>query len=185
MAELTDEQKHEIVELLACYRTTAAIIAHFQEVHGFEMNHKQVGIYDPTRRYFAAGDKWREIFDERRKAYLESVSTVPIANQGYRLNVLNELLVKALANDKPGLAITLLEQAAKEVGGIMTNQREVRVDDNRRMKAIDMTPEDRRAAMAEIIRQAIEKRAEQGLSIEKSSGVQQSARGLTVAACAQ
>ena len=38
--------------------------------------------YDPTRPYFDAGEKWREVFETKRKAYLEDVQKVPIANQG-------------------------------------------------------------------------------------------------------
>ena len=159
MAELTDDQKLEMVEMLACFRDVTTIINHFGETYGLVINHRQVGGYDPMRPYYEAGDKWRAIFEARRKAYLEAVSAVPIANQGYRINILQEQLNAALKANKTPEVLSILEQAAKEVGGILTNQRELRVDDNRRPKAIDLTPEERRSAMAEIIRVAMEQRA--------------------------
>lgn len=62
MADLTDEQKLEIVAALACFREPAVIIQHFQSEHGLQIDHKQVGRYDPVRSYYAGGDKWREIW---------------------------------------------------------------------------------------------------------------------------
>ena len=156
MAELSDDLKLEIVSMLACYRKSQTIIDHFRDEHQLELTHKQVGSYDPTRSYFEAGDQWRDIFDAKRKDYLEGVAKVPIANQGFRLNLLHELAIKAIEDDKPALAAALLEQAAKEVGGVLTNQREMRVDDVRKGRPEDMTAEERRLAMVEIIRQVME-----------------------------
>ena len=170
MADLTDDQKLEIVAALACFREPAAIIAHFQSEHGLDLTHKQIGRYDPHRSYYAGGEKWRGIFDAKRKAYLEEIASVPIANQGFRLNVLNEMAQKALRENKPALVAQLLKQAAEEVGGALTNQRGFHVEENRRQRVADMTPEDRRAAMAELIRQAMEGRDRDG-STKGSAGV--------------
>lgn len=159
MAELTEPQKLEIVEALACFRSTTEIIKHFETVHDLKLPHDQVGTYDPTRPYYKAGDKWREIFEARRKAYLEDVATVPNANQGFRLNELHTLYEKAKSAGNLVLAAQLLEQSAKEVGGVLTNQRDVRIDDSRRQRAADLTPEDRKMAIAELVRQVIESRA--------------------------
>ena len=172
MADLTDQQKTEIVLCHARFMTPSDIVVMLREEHGVESDTAQVVRYNPTKACYEGGERWRPIFDARRKAYLEEVSSIPIAHQGFRLNLLNEMTMKAIRDEKPGLAAQLLEQAAKEVGGMLTNQHNVRIDDNRPKRAIDMTPEDRRAAVTEIIRQAMEKRAKQGGSIEKSSGVQ-------------
>lgn len=171
MADLTDEQKLEIVAALACFREPGAIIQHFQSEHGLEIDHKQVGRYDPNRSYYAGGEKWRDIFDAKRKAYVEEVASVPISNQGYRLNRLNEMASVALKEGKRAEAAIYLKQAAEEVGGAMTNRRDLRIDENRRPRPSDMTPEERRSAMAELIRQALEKMAERGRLVEKSAGV--------------
>lgn len=160
MADLTEAQKLEIVTMLACFRDTTTILEHFRAEHGLDLEHKQVGRYDPDRTYFDAGERWRDIFDKQRKSYLEDVASVPIANQGYRLNLLNEQAKLAFKDKKPALGAALLEQAAREVGGLMTNQRGVTIDDSRRVRASEMSPEDRRAMMAELIRQAMEQAAQ-------------------------
>ena len=171
MADLTDEQKLEIVAALACFRESAVINQHFQSEHGLQIDHKQVGRYDPNRSYYAGGDKWREIFDAKRKAYVEEVASVPIANQGYRINRLNEMASAALKEGKRAEAAMNLKQAAEEVGGAMTNRRDLRIEENRRPRPADMTPEERRSAMAELIRKAMEQAAERSGSVEKSAGV--------------
>lgn len=153
MAELSEANKLEIVSMLACYRDSQQIVDYFREEHELDLTLKQVGSYDPTRSYYEAGDKWRDIFDAKRKQYLEEVASVPIANQGFRLNVLNEELKKAVKDGKSPLAI--LEQAAKEVGGVLTNQRDVRIDDNRRARVSEMSPEDRKAVLAGVIADAM------------------------------
>lgn len=156
MADLNDLQKREIVEALACFRSPVEIVAAFQSEYGIEIDRLQVGRYDPTRPYYAAGDKWRDLFDARRKTYLEEVSSVPAANQGYRLRTLQEGIDAAKKAKNWPLVAQLLEQSAKEVGGVLTNDRNVRVTDDRKMRIEDMSLDERRAAMAEIIRQVIE-----------------------------
>lgn len=155
MANLSEPQKREIVEALAGFCDPSSIVAHFRSEHGLDLSHKQVGRYDPTRSYYDAGDRWREIFFARREVYLKNVEAVPIAHQGYRLNMLQKGVEAAEKARNWPLVAQLLEHAAKEVGGVLTNQRELKVDDRRR--AIDeMTSDERRAALVEIIRQAME-----------------------------
>lgn len=158
MAELTDLQKTEIVTMLAQFRRPAEIIAHFGSEYGIEMQHRQVTAYDPTKAHYDAGDKWRDLFTEARKAYVEDVSAVPAANQGYRLQRLQRYIEEAEKAKNWKLAAELHEQAAKEVGGVLTNERNLRVDDHRAPRVRDMTAEDRKAALAEVIRQALEQR---------------------------
>lgn len=165
MADLTDHQKLEIVEALAGFQSPSAIIAHFRSAHDLDLTHKQVGRYDPTRPYYEGGERWREIFDARRKAFLEDVSAVPVAHKAYRLNTLQEGVDAAKRAKNWPLVAQLLEQAAKEVGGALTNRRDLRLDDQYRQHAVETTAEDRRAAMAEIIRQAMELKASGQLPI--------------------
>lgn len=168
MAELTEPQKLEIVTMLACWREPVVIQSHFRDEYQVELTFKQIGSYDPTRTYYEAGDEWRDIFDAKRKAYLEDVASIPIANQGWRLNLLNEQALKAFKEGKPALGIQILEQAAKEVGGVLTNERNVRVDDSRRQRAAEMSADDRRAALAQLIGEAMATRDPPGA--EKGTG---------------
>ena len=162
MAELTDEQKHEIVEALACFRPVPEVIRYFQSEYGLEIDHKQVGRYDPQRSYYAGGDKWRAIYDARRRAFLEDASAVPVAHSAYRLQILQEGVEAAKKAGNWKLVAELLEQAAKETGGAFTNQRNLQVESNGYRPAyLDMTLEERRAKVVEIFRQALEQRREQ------------------------
>lgn len=156
MAELNDAQKLELVEELACFVSPKEIIARFRQEHGVELSYNQVGLYDPTRTYFEAGDKWREVFDNRRKRFLEDVDAVPASSQAFRLHRLNEGAEKARLQGNYKLMAELLEQAAKEQGGLLTNQRSMRIDDNRANDPRSMTPEDRRMALADLLHGALE-----------------------------
>lgn len=156
MAELTDQQKEEIVLLLARFRGPAEVKVAMQTEHGLDLPLQQIVQYDPSRPAYTAGEKWRPIFDAARKMYLEEVAAVPIANQGFRLNELNELYQRAKKAGNLKLAAELAEQAAKEVGGVLTNARELNIKDGRRPR--DMTPEDRTAAIGALISEALEQR---------------------------
>jgi hypothetical protein len=164
MADLTEAQKLEIVSMLACFREPSAIIAHFHTEYDLELDRKQVGRYDPQRSYYAGGDKWRSIFDARRKAFLEDVTAVPIAHLGYRLQMLQQGLDAARRANNWPLVASLLEQAAKEMGGIYTSRRSLQISDTAPKTARDMSPEERQAALAEILRQAMERRPQRKAS---------------------
>lgn len=155
MAELSEAQKLEIVTRLARFDVPMEIVNDFGS-RGVQVTPTQVGTYDPTRSYYEAGDKWREIFDAARKVYLEEVATLPMANQGFRLNELHRLYHKALSKNLFSVAQSLLEQASKESGGVFTNQRDVSISDSRRQSARDASPEDRKSMFAELVRQTLE-----------------------------
>lgn len=156
MAELTEPQKHEIVEALACFVPPSTIVKQFGEDHDLILTRAQVGSYDPTRPYFEAGDKWRQVFESRRKAYLEEVNEIPVASQAYRLNLLQKGIEAAERKGQFSEAAALAEQAAKEMGGLLTNQRSVAIETRRAGDPRDMSPEDRKLALAELLHGALE-----------------------------
>lgn len=162
MPELTETQKREIVEGLAAFQSPTSIIDNFRSVYGFELTHKQVGRYDPTRPYFDAGEGWRTIFEARRRAYLESIADVPVAHKAYRLTILQEGVEAARAAGNWVLVMQLLKQAAREVGGALTNER-IKSSADRPLAARDMTPEERKAAVAGIIEKAVDQMRNQGV----------------------
>lgn len=154
MAELTELQKCEIVEGLAAFQSPTSIIDYFRSIHGLELTHKQVGRYDPTRPYFDCGDRWRAIFEARRSAFLETIAAVPVSHKAYRLTILQKGVDAACAAGNWVLVIQLLKQAAREVGGTLTKQIESAADQP--LAARDMTPEERKAALAGIIEKAVD-----------------------------
>ncbi|MFY7835776.1 MAG: DUF2280 domain-containing protein [Novosphingobium sp.] len=157
MPKLTEAQKEEIVVLFATFKRPADVVVHMREEWGIEVSRYQVRSYDPSNPRYEAEDKWRDLFTARRQRYLEEVASVPIANQGFRMNLLNEMALRAFHKGEIALAAQVLEQAAKEMGRVLTNKSELRISDNRKPTVRDMTPEDRKLALAELIRQAMEK----------------------------
>lgn len=143
MAELTDQQKEQIVLALATFRAPSEVAAMMREDWQLDLDLVQIIRYDPTKPAYAAGDKWRPIFDEARKLYIEEVSTVPIANQGYRLQTLQRALEAAAKQKNWKLVAELTEQASKEVGGVFTNARDLNINDSRD-RARNLTEEERR-----------------------------------------
>ncbi len=154
MAELTNPQKQAIVIALAQFNMPVEIVAMCKEEWGIAVDIRQVTGYDPTRPAYEAGDRWIAIFDAARKAYIEEVSTVPIANQGWRMSQLQKMAQKAIAKGNLVLAASLIEQASKEAGGVFTNVRNVSVEKTERGFA-GLTPDERRGAIADMMREAL------------------------------
>ncbi len=125
MADLTDEQKAFVVQRLACFEGPSAVAKAVKETFGVEITRSHVFAYNPTKPGYALADRWRELFDATRKAFLEDMADVGIVHKSVRLRRLDEMCHAALNARNYGLAMQLLEQAAKEVGGAFTNRREL------------------------------------------------------------
>lgn len=154
VADLTESEKREIVMRLARFEAIGEIVADFRH-RGLELHHKQVGAYDPSRAYFEAGDWARELFNATRKTYVEDASDVPIANRAFRLKELQAMFLKAKQARNWKLAAVLIEQASKEASGAYTNTR-VAINDSRRPRPADLSPEERQQMLAGIIRKAMD-----------------------------
>lgn len=135
MAKLTDQQKLFIVHALACFDTPQQVAEDFKERFGQEITRMHASQYDPTKESGATlGAKLRAVFEATRKAFLADISTIPVANQAYRLRAINRMAEKAMSKGNAPLAKELLEQAAKEVGGAFTNRRELTGKDGKPIK---------------------------------------------------
>lgn len=143
-----------ILHLARC-RTPAEVAVLMREEFELEITIPQVVKYDPRRPSYEAGEKWLPLFEAARTSYLKDVEDVPIANQGFRLQTLQEGLEVAKKAKNWKLVAELMEQAAKEVGGVLTNERNLRV----RRDDVPDTPEDRAAALAALVGEALDKRA--------------------------
>lgn len=154
MAELPNDAKLAIVQGLARFSTPAEVVAMVKDEFGIETTVQQVRTYNPGHPKFEAGEKWRSIFEAVRKAYLEDISAIPIASQAFRLNALQKNYDRAIKVGNVVLANATLEQAAKEIGGVLTNARNVSLQQTGGSFR-DLTPEERRRAAADIIRSAL------------------------------
>lgn len=162
MAELTKEQKHAIVTMLACYSSVAEIVAAMKEDFGVEMGPRQVYAYDPTRGFFEAGDWARTMFEEVRARFHDGLIEIPIAKQSYRLGILNKNLQHAMKTGTRVLANQTLKQAAEEVGGSYTNEQRLKVE------KVEHDPEDARREARDMINAILKRKEGQtGLGTDK------------------
>lgn len=126
MAKLNEAVQRFIVQALACYDTPTQAADAVKEEFGIEITRQQAASYDPTKvmgRTLAK--KWRDLFHETRERFRKEVAEIPIADQAYRLRQLQRMTQEAMRRKNIVLAASLLEQAAKEQGGMFTNKREV------------------------------------------------------------
>lgn len=124
MAALSNEVKAFIVQALACFDTPAQVAASVREEFGIEVSRQQCESHDPTK---SAGrdlaKRWRTLFDDTRKRFREETSEIPIANRAFRLRALGRMVEKVEGMRNYGLALQILEQAAKEVGDVYVNRK--------------------------------------------------------------
>jgi hypothetical protein len=124
-SKLSDLQKSFVVRRVAAFEPASAIRDALKREHGVEITAQGVERYDPTK---AAGvnlaDRWRVMFDESRATYLSDQAGIGISHRAVRLRAIDRMAAKAESMNNMSLAAQLLEQAAKEVGGMYTNRRE-------------------------------------------------------------
>jgi hypothetical protein len=127
---LSKDVQTYIVRGLACYETPSEVARAVNKEFGIEVTRQTVETYDPTK---VAGSrrakKWRAMFDQAREAFLHDVANVPIAHKAFRLRALQRMLDKCEQAGNLKMAAELLEQAAKEIGGMFTNRLDLRSSD--------------------------------------------------------
>lgn len=125
---LTQEQKTFVVQQLAMYRTPTEVAELVKETFdGLEISRNLAAAYNPERRSDVA-QVWRDIFYATREKFLKDVAAIPISHQAVRLQALQKLLDNQMNNGNrinTAMVMKILEQAAKEAGGLFTNRREV------------------------------------------------------------
>lgn len=124
MAALKKEVKLYIIRSLAMHNTPTETVKMVNEDFGVKITRQQCERYDPTKR--AGQDLSQEFKDEfftTRKDFLEKPQNIPIANSAVRLLHYQKLIEKNERNTT--MSLKILEQAAKETGGVYTNRKEV------------------------------------------------------------
>ena len=113
MAQLTEPMKLFIVQALACYDTPTQVANAVKEEFGIEVTRQQMARYDaPKATAKDLSKKLRDVFAATREAFLADVSTIPIAQQAFRLRVLQRTLNKVEGQGNVAMVSQLLEQAA-------------------------------------------------------------------------
>lgn len=122
-AKLSDQVKTFIVQALACFDSPSVVAASVKKEFGVDVSRQLVESHDPNKKAAAKlAEKWKVLFDETRKAFLEDTSKIAISHRAVRLRAIQRMAEKAEDRGNMVLAASLLEQAAKEVGEAYTNR---------------------------------------------------------------
>jgi hypothetical protein len=123
MAALRDEVKAFVVQALACFDTPSQVVASVKETFGIDVTRQQCEAYDPTKYVGRSlNQKWKTLFEDTRARFREETAEIPIANRAFRLRAMNRFVERAETMKNIGLAMQILEQAAKEVGDVYVNR---------------------------------------------------------------
>ncbi len=123
MAALSNEVKAFIVQALACFDTPSQVAEAVNKEFGIEISRQTAESHDPTKRQGRnLAKRWVVLFEDTRKRFREDTAEIPIANRAYRLRALGRMVEKVEGMRNYGLAMQLLEQAAKEVGDVYVNR---------------------------------------------------------------
>ena len=144
MAQLKKEIKLFIVRSLAQFNTPTETAQAVHQEYGRQITKQNCEKYDPTKR---SGQtlcaELKTEFEATRKQFVDNPQHVPLANLTYRLERMQRVIDHAGKNSV--LVLTTLEQAAKDVGGVFTNRKEITGKDGKPLteqpKPIDLTPE--------------------------------------------
>lgn len=124
MAQLKKEVKLYIVRSLAVFNTPTEVVQAVQQEFAVTLTRQKVEAYDPTKRSGQnLSAELKAEFEATRKAFTDNPLNIPIANQTVRLAHLQRIIERAGKNNV--IVMNALEQAAKEMGGLYTNRKEV------------------------------------------------------------
>jgi len=146
---LNHEQKDFIVRSFARFEGCPEVCRSFLDKYGIELPAARAHKYNCAGPHFVGAKKWRQVFDAERKHFLENVQDIGIANKTVRIKRLEALCALAITRKNVKLAAELMEQAAKEMGEVFTNKREIK-SDVRSLTATMTTDELRNEILADL-----------------------------------
>ena len=124
--KLTEAGQRAVVQWLAMGLSSAQIANLCKEHFGVALTRQAIGYYDPAS---VAGsglsEELRALFVETRERFFQAVDLIPIRHLAIRLHRLEDLYQREIDRGNLEAAARRLEDAAKEVGGLHTNRREV------------------------------------------------------------
>lgn len=122
MARINKKVKLFIVRLMAEFETPTEAARQVKDVFGVDVTPQQCEAYDPTKRTGQdLAQELRDFFFQYRRKANEELEAIPIANKRYRLQRLQNIIDHDQYKNNPVLVPKMLEQAAKELGGLYTN----------------------------------------------------------------
>lgn len=123
--KLTEEAKVFLVGMHATFRTNPEIIAAIREEFGVTITEEAVYWYKPSRP--GCPKRWRDLAAKLREEWNARVGEAAIANLAWRQEQRQKLAEKQLNADRVNapLALKILEDGAKDQGGLFTNRRDL------------------------------------------------------------
>ena len=126
MATLNQKHKLFIVRSLAQWNTPTETVELVQQEFGITITRQQCEAYDPTKRTGQNLSKvLAEEFRKTRDLFRKNVVEMPLANIAVRLRHYEDLLNNPQNKRTPMLQLTILKQAAEDMGGKYTNKQEI------------------------------------------------------------
>jgi len=124
---LTGAQKVFVVQCLAEFMSPKEASEAVKERFGVDITPQGCEHYDPYKKIGSdLAKSLVEVFHQTRADFLKDTKKhVPIANKTVRMRILADELKKFQRSGNSMGVMRVLEQAAKEMGGSFTNQREV------------------------------------------------------------
>lgn len=124
--KLTDAEKTFVVTRLACYDPPTVVLKALEAEFGKKPSLQAIEYYNygcyQSRKL---AKKWVDLFNATRKAFTDDVAAHGIANKAFRLQRMHTMMENAFQKGNYPLAASILEQAAKEMGDMFTNKRQV------------------------------------------------------------
>lgn len=121
---LTDEARTYVVGALACFDPPGVVAKAVKDEFGLKITPQGVEAYDPTKRAGRTlAAKWKTLFEETRKAFIEDTAKIGVSHKAVRLRALERMAAKAETQGNIVVAAQLYEQIAKEMGNAYTNAR--------------------------------------------------------------
>lgn len=144
MAQLKKEIKIFIVRSLAQFNTPTETAQAVHQEYGVQITKQNCEKYDPTKRSGQdLSAELRKEFEATRQDFLDKPQNIPISNLSYR-QARRQKVLEGAGNNKM-LIMSVLEQAAKDVGGVFTNRKEITGKDGKPLTEpvtpIELTPE--------------------------------------------
>jgi hypothetical protein len=146
-----------IVQAVACFDSPATVAEAVNQEFGIEIPRQQVEKYDPTKRGGAGlSEKYKAIFETTRQQFVKSTVAIGWSHRPARLRSIQRIGETAEATGDLALALQAVEQAAKEMGGLYTNQRILELEGKPKPADVDVLsperrfPQDRLAHLREV-----------------------------------
>src|SRR5688500_9422327 len=141
-SDLKNSHKQFIVKLLAVYESPADVIQLVKENFEITVTLQKLQHYDPTTVMGRDLSKTlKELFEETRKEFDES-AIIPLSKKVVRLKKLSKYVQVFEGMGNYGKAAEIIEQIAKDDGGVFTNRREISGRDGQPIEMHQTTVED-------------------------------------------